>query len=167
MWKKAWKYVACVAVLAVFGIGQAMGQVKFEESQSRIIEPKQDVFIKPLVAEIEIMDGQVRQNYGPYTFPIQSVETLTFEQLENFKTNALYYAARDADADIIVAATFNSATDEKGKNIVVNVSGFPGKYVRFRTASKEDGDYEWITTVYPYTDRINATGKTKALGTGE
>lgn len=166
MLKRVWKYVACVAVFVAAGVGQVMGQTKFEQSQSRIIEPKQDVFIKPLVAEIEIMDGQERQNYGPYTFAIQSVETLTFEQLENFKTNALYYAARDADADIIVAATFNSSSDEKGKHIIVNVSGFPGKYVRFRTASKEDGDYEWITTVYPYTDRINATGKTKALESG-
>lgn len=162
--KRVVKYAGCLGLFALAFAGNAMGQTKFEQSQSRIIEPKQDVFIKPLVAEIEIMEGQERQNYGPYTFEIRSVETLTFEQLENFKTNALYYATRDADADIIVAATFNSYSDEKGKNIVINVSGFPGKYVKFRTATAADGDYEWITTVYPYTDRVNNTGKTKALG---
>ena len=163
MWKKAFKYVAAVAILACAGVGQAWGQTQFEQSQSRVIEPKQDVYIKPLVAEIEILEGQVRQDYGPYQYEIKSVETLTYDQLENFKARALYRAAREADADIIVAATFNARSDEKGKYIIVEVSGFPGKYVNFRTAKKEDGYYEWITTVYPYMDRINPTGKTKAL----
>lgn len=140
-----------------------MGQTQFEQSQSRIIEPKQDVFIKPLVAEIQILNEQIRQDYGPYEYAINSVENLSFEQLENFKTRSLYKAARESQADIIVAATFNARSDEKGKKVIIEVSGFPGKYINFRTAKKEDGDYEWITTVYPYNDRLNATGKTKAL----
>lgn len=144
-----------------------IGQTQFEESQSRIIEPKQDVFIKPLVAEIQILNNETRQDYGPYEYNITSVDNLTIEQLENFKKRSLYKAARESQADIIVAATFNSRSDEKGKKVIIEVSGFPGKYINFRTAKKEDGDYEWITTVYPYNDRINATGKTKALDTGK
>ncbi len=141
----------------------AFGQTTFEQSQSRIIEPKQDVFIKPLVAEIQIMNNQERVDFKPFERPISSVDDLTYEQLDNFKAGALYDAARQAGADIIVAATFNVRTDEKGKKIIIEVSGFPGKYVNFRTATKADDDYEWITTVYPYTDRVNDTGKTKAL----
>ena len=141
----------------------AMGQTTFEQSQSRIIEPKQDVFIKPLVAEIKIMNNEARQDFGPYEYAISSIDNLSYEQLDNFKTRSLYKAAREADADIIVAATFNARSDEKGKKVIIEVSGFPGEYVNFRTATEQDGDYEWITTVYPYTDRVNYTGKTKAL----
>ena len=89
--------------------------------------------------------------------------------MENIKARALYRAAKEAQADIIVAATFNARSDEKGQHVIVELSGFPGKYVNFRTASKEDGDYEWlwITTANPYMNsyinRINETSKTKAL----
>ena len=141
----------------------AMGQTTFEQSQSRIIEPKQDVFIKPLVAEIKIMNDEARQDFGPYEYEISSIDNLSYEQLDNFKTRSLYKAAREVDADIIVAATFNARSDEKGKKVIIEVSGFPGKYVNFRTATEADGDYKWITTVYPYTDRVTDTGKTKAL----
>ena len=162
--QKIVKSALSFVVFALAFVGSAMGQTQFEQSQARIIEPKQDVFIKPLVAEIEIMEGQQRQDYGPYSYPIKSVETLTFDELENIKTRALHRATKEANGDIIVAATFKAYSDEKGKNVIVEISGFPGKYVNFRTASKQDNDYEWITTVYPYTDRINTTGKTKALG---
>ena len=109
------------------------------------------------------MNNEARQDFGPYEYEISSIDNLSYEQLDNFKTRSLYKAAREADADIIVAATFNARSDEKGKKVIIEVSGFPGKYVNFRTATKQDGDYEWITTVYPYTDRVNDTGKTKAL----
>ncbi len=169
MLKNVFKYAISCIVLTVVFASNAMGQTQFEQSQSRIIEPKQDVFIKPLVAEIQILNDQVRQDYGPYEYPIKSVESLTFEQLENIKARALYRAAKEAQADIIVAATFNARSDEKGQHVIVELSGFPGKYVNFRTASKEDGDYEWlwITTANPYMNsyinRINETSKTKAL----
>ena len=56
----------------------AMGQTTFEQSQSRIIEPKQDVFIKPLVAEIKIMNNEARQDFGPYEYEISSIDNLSY-----------------------------------------------------------------------------------------
>jgi len=157
------KRIFSFAVMIVCFTTISLGQTTFEQSQSRIIEPKQDVFIKPLVAEIEILNNQVRQDFGPYEYEISSIDNLSFEQLDNFKTRSLYKAARESKADIIVAATFNARSDAKGKKVIIEVSGFPGKYVNFRTAKESDGDYKWITTVYPYQDRITDTGKTKAL----
>lgn len=157
------KRVFSLAAMIVCFTCIAMGQTTFEQSQSRIIEPKQDVFIKPLVAEIKILNNEARQDFGPYEFDIPSIDALTFDQLDNFKTRSLYKAARESNADIIVAATFNARSDAKGKKIIIEVSGFPGKYVNFRTATEADGDYKWITTVYPIGDRTIDTGKTKAL----
>ncbi len=150
----------------------AMGQTKekneYEQSQSRIIEPKQDVFIVPLVADIEILDNQVRQEYGPYEFDVPAgVETLSYDMLEEHKKSSLYRAAKEANADLIVAATFNVyAKKMKGKIISIELSGYPGKYINFRSVIKDnkDGDYQWIPIIYPQYDRLNdATGKTKAL----
>lgn len=141
----------------------AMGQVKFEQSQSRIIEPKQNVFIVPLVAEIEILENQKRQDYGSYEFAISSIETLTYQMLENFKANALYRAAREADADLIVAATFKVISDEKGKKLFIDVSGFPGRYKNFRSADLEKEEYKWIPVIYPPEGHKDTVEKTKAL----
>ena len=89
--QKIVKSALSFVVFALVFVGNAMGQqTQFDQAQARIIEPKQDVFIKPLVAEIEIMEKQQRQNYGPYEYPIKSVETLTFDELENIKKLALH-----------------------------------------------------------------------------
>ena len=99
--QKIVKSALSFVVFALTFVGSAMGQTQFDQAQARIIEPKQDVFIKPLVAEIEIMEKQQRQNYGPYEYPIKSVETLTFDELENIKKLALHQATVEAKGDII------------------------------------------------------------------
>lgn len=173
---KTFRLLSLLAVLLFSA--NAMGQIRVEQSQTRLIEPKQDVFIKPLVAEIHIMNNEVKQDFGPYFFPLSdynlsSFDQLSYEVIEEMKKNGLYKAAtteaqeningQTMNADIIVAATYHveTVTKDKEKGVLISISGFPGRYVNFKSAG--DTDYEWITTVYPYNDRINATGKTKAL----
>ena len=83
----------------------AMGQTTFEQSQSRIIEPKQDVFIKPLVAEIKIMNDEARQDFGPYEYEISSIDNLSYEQLDNFKTRSLYQTKVQKEGSLLCIAT--------------------------------------------------------------
>ena len=138
-----------LAAICLFAVNAA-GQTTYEESQARLIEPKQDVFIVPLVADIQVMDKQVRQDYGPYEFDINSLSTTSVDDVNQYKANALYRAAREADADLIVAATFNVKSDAKGKKMIINVSGYPGKYVNFRSLKLDKSeDYEWVSVVYP------------------
>ena len=134
-------------------VGNVAGQtVKVEESQTRLIEPKQDVLIVPLVAEIQL-NSQTRQDFGPYEFDIVLDSPTTFEQISNaWKANSLYRATREADADVLVAATFNVKLNVKEKKVIVNVSGYPGKYINFRSLKfDKKEDYEWIQVVYPAT----------------
>jgi hypothetical protein len=138
--------------------GNAAGQQidSYNESQARLIEPKQDVFVVPLVADIQVLDNQTRQDYGPYKYDLKTLVASTFEEaINNIKARALYTAAREADADLIVAATFNVKSDDKVKNLmIVNVSGYPGKYINFRPLNLEKAeDYDWIRVVYPATYR--------------
>ena len=161
-------------VTALLFVANAWGQqtVKvqksesFEESEALIIDPKQDVYIVPLVAEIEIIDNQKRGEYGPYYFDVLSNKSINDPYvLEGYKNRALYLATKDAQADLIVAAMLNvkNETDSSGKEqIVVRISGYPGKYVKFRSAKSED--LGWITTVYPASD---VTRKESTSVTGE
>ena len=131
----------------------------FEESEALIIDPKQDVYIVPLIAEIEIMDNQKRGEYGPYYFDVLSNRSINDPYvLESYKSRALYLASKDANADLIVAAMLNVKNEVVGgkEQIVVRVSGYPGKYVKFRSAKSDD--VEWIRKVYP------AGGYTKEEG---
>jgi len=133
-----------------FSAVNVVGQTTYEESQARLIEPKQDVFIVPLVAEIQLTGKQTRQDFGPYEFDINSLSTTTITDINQYKANALYKAAREADADLIVAATFNVKSDSKGKKMIINVSGYPGKYVNFRSLKLDKPeDYKWIESAYP------------------
>jgi hypothetical protein len=136
---------ATVCLLA----GSVSGQGIYEESQARVIEPKQDVFVIPLVADIQIMEDQKRQDYGPYEFEIQSLSITTYDDITSHKNRALYKAMREAEADLIVAATFNVKSDEKGKKLIINISGYPGKYINFRPIKLDKiDDYKWIESVY-------------------
>lgn len=144
------------------------GQTVYEESQARLIEPKQDVFIVPLVADVQLVDKGVRQDFGPYEFEINSLSSTTFEDISQFKANALYRAAREADADVIVAATFNVKSDAKGKKMIINVSGYPGKYINFRPLKfDKKEDYQWIESVYPANylekEKLKSEEKEKAV----
>jgi hypothetical protein len=154
------KKLLLAALICLFA-GNAAGQQipAYEESQARLIEPKQDVFVVPLVADIEVLDNQTRQDYGPYRLdPKPLLSTMTFEEIiDNLKARALYMAAREADADLIVAATFNVKPDQKEKVMIINVSGYPSKYINFRPLKLEKAeDYEWIQVVYPATYRTQA-----------
>jgi len=123
-----------------------------QQSQSRVIEPKQDVFIVPLVADIQVMDKQERQDYGPYPTPVNATpQSATFDDIVTWlKSDALWKANREANSDLIVAATFNIKSDDKGKNYLVTVSGYPAKFINFRSLKLDKiEDYEWISVVYP------------------
>ncbi|MCL2650808.1 MAG: hypothetical protein FWD60_07265 [Candidatus Azobacteroides sp.] len=146
-----------------FFAGNVAGQTVYEESQARLIEPEQSVFIVPLIADIQLVDkGGVRQDFGPYEFDINSLSTTTFMDIDQYKANALYRAAREADADLIVAATFNVKSDAKGKKMIINVSGYPGKYINFRSLKfDKPEDYKWIESVY-FTSSVFTSEKQKS-----
>jgi len=140
-----------LAAICLFAVNAA-GQALVEHAQSRVIEPKQDVFIVPLVADIQVTDKQVRQDYGPFQFSFDKVAGLTtYEDIVSWlKASALYNANREADSDLIVAATFKITTDAKAKGYVVTVSGYPAKFVNFRSLKLDKPeDYDWISVVYP------------------
>lgn len=124
-------------------------RIEYEEAQSRIIEPLQDVYIRPIVAEMQLIKTQ-RQTYGPFLFYKGiDLSKMTVGDIDNAKKNAAYNAAQIDDADLIVAPVFNVKNAEKGGGIYVEVTGFPVKYVNWHLLGENgETDYKWLQSMY-------------------
>lgn len=134
-------------VAAAFGMSQeAMAQSakgEYRQSQSRMIEPQQEIFVRPLVVDLHVTTTERQKAVWP--FPEADISKMTVGDVENLKINALYLTAQKLDADVIVAPTFDIRTVKKG--IEITVIGFPAKYENWKVATEEK-DYKWIEQVY-------------------
>lgn len=119
----------------------------WEEAQARKVVPEIRTFVTPQICDMQML-SKSRETYGPYYFEIKSVEqTFNFE-LTNFQNRALYRAIQESDADAIIEPLFNSYVyDKDTKTLIVELSGYPIKYVNFRPASKPE--VEMIGVIYP------------------
>lgn len=122
-----------------------MAQTKdeYRQSQSRMLEPQQQVFVRPLVVDLKVTTTERQKAVWP--FPDVDINKMTTQDVENLKINSLYLTAQKFDADVIVAATFDVRTVKKG--LEITVIGFPAKYENWKVATKEE-DYKWIEDVY-------------------
>lgn len=154
-------------LLSLYGVSSVAQVRVFEESQARLAEPELKVFVRPLVADLEVLNNQERQYYGPFVFEVQSIDKLTDADLENFKATAMQRATRESEADLIIGATFNTYVESTSPNTVkIEIVGFPAKYVNFRPigTNEQIDDYEMIRVVYPPTNKqAEQDMKTRAI----
>lgn len=136
-------FFLAVAIAAVFSAQTAVAQDQYRQSQSRMLEPQQQVFVRPLVVDLRVTEEK-RQKYV-WEFNDVNVQRMTVGDLTNYKIIALYNSAQAADADVIVAPTFDIRTIKKG--LQITVIGYPAVYENWQVA-KEERDYEWIKSVY-------------------
>lgn len=121
-------------------------QTKFEHAQTRIQEGMSEFFIRPMVAELQMISTTTKE----WTFnvlPGVSLSNVSVAMLENAKANAAYKAAKMADADIILGVTFYVVNNEEQKGLDVTVRGYPAKYINFHNygdGAKGADDEKWI-----------------------
>ncbi len=121
----------------------------FEEAGERNKEPAFQVFVMPQIADVEYLSTE-RETFGPYRFKIKSLNDLDESTFQNLKSRAIHYAMREADADVIIAMVPHSyITEDDDKTVVVEITGYPAKYVNLRPIGKNADDFEMIRTVYP------------------
>ncbi len=150
------------AIALMGGISSAQKSKKdamvWEEAGERQKEPEFKVFINPQVADLEFMSAE-REQFGPYYFPIKSIEDTKNWELDNFQSKATYRAMKESDADVIVAPVYHSYVMESDeKTMVIELTGYPAKYVNFRPLGKKPEDFEMVRTVYPH---VNAVSEVK------
>lgn len=159
------KHLLLMTLMAILlGMSQnSMAQQKrdeYRQSQSRMLEPLQEVFVRPLVVDLHVLTESRQKATWP--FPDVKVTEMTVGDVETMKTNALYLTAQKYDADVIVAASFDIRTVKKG--IEVTVIGFPARYENWKVAETE-ADYKWIKEVYDLrTTKNYENNAVKALG---
>lgn len=137
------KHLMTVA-FAFLAIGNVYAQ-EFEHAQTRIQEGVHEFFIRPIVAELDILNGSKIKEYPVYSFYKGiSLDAITNDMLENAKANAAYKAALEDGADIILGATFYVTNNKKDKGLDVIVRGYPAKYIKFHKYGEDQNDSKWI-----------------------
>jgi hypothetical protein len=172
------KKLLLIVALACSAAGFAQ-RISYQEAQTRVIEPMQDVFVRPMAADLEIIKKD-RQTYGPTLFldGYKLADILSSasarEALEQAKVLATYAAAHKENADVIVGATYlvtshveNGKISEYGVDITVN--GYPARYVNWHKLGDDPKDKEWFTSLINGQQvRANSkTQKTEALEQGK
>ena len=157
--KKAFLCVIAVAAMLIPQSAAAQGDV-YRQSQSRMLEPQQQVFVRPLVVDLRVTE-KTRQKYV-WEFPEVNVQRLTLEDITNYKVIALYNSVQAAEADVMVAPTFDIRTLKKG--IQITVIGYPAVYENWQIA-KDEKDYKWIEDVYGVD--IRTVDHTQSIRIGE
>jgi len=154
------KSVLVLSLFALAGTLMASAQKKesnpkmWEESQARKVVPEIRTFVTPQICDMQMLSNE-RQEYGPYYFPIKSVEDTFNFDLENYKSRAHYRAVQESDADAIIEPLFNCYVYENDvKTLVVELSGYPVKYVNFRPAT--DSEVNMIGVIYPYSNNAES-----------
>lgn len=146
-------------------------KVEYQEAQTRVIEPIQDVYVRPMVADLEIIKKD-RQTYGPTVYYAnRKLIDLNDDLLKQAKILATYDAAKKENADVIVGATYyvthhmeNGKLSEYGVDITVN--GYPARYVNWHKMGEDISDRDWV----PYLiqgqtvrNKLNDEQKTEAV----
>ena len=148
-------------------------KVEIEQAQSRIIEPLQEVLVRPMAAEMQMLSNELKVYPASWQYPEVKLTDLRDADFENAKANAAFHAAISDGADIIIAATYyiRNHVDAKGKpsdyGIDVIVRGYPAKYVNWHLLGDQKySDEKWVTNLInaQQVRAYKGDDATKALG---
>jgi hypothetical protein len=135
---KTMKKVLLFTVAALCSVvAYAQKEVKFQDTQARLLDVSSNAYVKPLTVELKVMSEKHISEVIKLT--AQDVRDMNGD-IANIRSFAVYRASRLHDCDVIVAATFNIHSVPEG--IEVNIIGYPANFVNWKTASQ--ADYEWI-----------------------
>jgi hypothetical protein len=119
----------------------------YKSNTSRISEPPYSGYVVPWIADIQLVSPD-KITYSE-VFDIVVDEFTTESNIEMYKTYTLGIAAKKNNADIIIAPLYEIETTDKGF-LRITVSGYLGKFVNFRSATKDD---QWFINLYKTTTR--------------
>ncbi|MCC8038671.1 MAG: hypothetical protein LIP02_11170 [Bacteroidales bacterium] len=144
-----------MAAVLVFSCTAASAQKRGKEEKEAFVEksareasPHFQVFVFPQICDLQMLSTE-RVDFGTFSYPLSNdLSRMTNGELENDKARALHDACRVYNADIIIEPMYTSVVyDADQKTIHVGVTGYPAKYVKFRTLN--DKDLEMIKVLYP------------------
>lgn len=117
----------------------------YKSNTSRMSEPPFSGYVIPWIADIQIISPE-KISYSE-VFDVMVDQFTNESNIEVYKTYTMGLAAKKNNADIIIAPLYEVETTEKGF-LRITVSGYIGKFVNFRSATKED---QWFINLYKTT----------------
>lgn len=129
-------------------------ETSYQFTQARMPQVWVEPIVKPLVVEVEIIEGAPTR--WKRELSKQKVEKELEGKIENIYNYGvfLYTEEPDVQADMIVAATYNFYTNPNHKNeedmYILEIKGFPAKFIKWHTAKPDD--YEWMKIRYNFKD---------------
>lgn len=117
---------------------------KYRNAQTRACNAETQVIVKPTVVDVEIIKENGKDKKISDTWPLskEEVEIGMNGQLDNIRAWGTYLSAQRHNCDVIMGVTYKVENDEETKGYKVTVVGYPGKFVNWHPATKED--FEWI-----------------------
>lgn len=128
------KFLFFTLVVAMCVMSCAPQRVIYKEAEVRNLEPAQNAVVVPLVAELELISPNRISEVYAYDV---DVTTAMLGDIETYKRISLLNTAQKYGADTMVGALISVDTNKKGK-LEVTVTGYPARYVNFRSMTKED-----------------------------
>lgn len=150
--------------LAISSLANAQ-KIAYEQAQTRVIEPMQEVLVRPMAAEIQMLSTELKVYMASWQFPEKKLGDLTWQDLRDAKTNAAFHAAISDGADVIIGATYyvRNHLDKKGKptdyGVDVIVRGYPAKYVNWHML----GDPKYSSSDEKWVDRLIKAQRVRGL----
>ncbi len=162
-----------VLIMAMLMVGLAAfaqkkdnkGTAVFEEATAREAYPNVAVFVFPQICDLKMLSME-RVEYGPFEFSLsKDLSSMSEAELTNDKTRALQQACQLDGADLIIEPLYTTTVYEKdNKTLVIKLSGYPAKYVNFRSLKPED--MKMIQTLYPHgVEKVQQQNEGKVLTT--
>ncbi len=132
-----------MSMMAMPALSQKQSVVKtqsYSNSQARMVEATAKTYVKPLVADMKVIDPTRLVFVKKY--PRDVVETGMNGSADNLRARVVYDAAAQYNCDAIVAATFKIELLQQEDAYEVEMRGFKANFENWHPLSKDD--YEWI-----------------------
>lgn len=135
----------------------------FNETTTRNLEPRQDVYATPMLADLKMM-YEDRQVFDSVYVAYSDISEIVKRAMFDFAQRCVDVQTGVRGADVIVGSLYqvNTFPDAKGNTVVdkqtgyymvrVKIVGYPAYYTNFRPAKQQD---KWIIDTYPYADGSN------------
>jgi len=139
--------LSTLLVSLFFSVGFAQKTVitsrEFSDTQARLLEVTAKSYIKPLVAEFQVVNNGEFKRYEN-SYPKTLVEVGMNGNLDNLRSRVIFDATEEYSCDAIVAATFKIELSTDGKFYNVVMKGIPANFVPGSWHPMSEKDYEWI-----------------------
>ncbi len=138
------KKILGIMLLAFVCSVQTMAQQKitqeFKNAQARVADGVAKVYVKPIVAKVELVNNKQRIEK---TYPLTPAQVEGMGgSVENIRAYAAYMASKEEKCDIILSPLYMIDKESSKDTFYVTIIGYPAQFVGWDEVTNDD--WTWI-----------------------